>query len=272
MKSHTIPGGGGTGLHVVESGNPDGPPIVFIHGVFQSWLAWSRQMRSDLANTCRLVAMDLRGHGLSDKPREGYTDSRLWAEDVHAVIQGLHLDRPVLCGWSYGPLVVLDYVRHYGTTGLRGLSFVGGVTKLGSDDAASVLTSDFLSLLPAFSSPDALESTHALDALVRLLFEHELSSEEHYMMLGYNVSAPPYVRQALFDRSLDNDDLLPEIGRPVLITHGADDAVVKPAVIEEQMASIRQSRIHVMENAGHACFWDDAGAYNRHLKEFVESL
>ena len=47
-------------------------------------------------------------------------------------------------------------------------------------------------------------------------------------MLGYNVSVPPYVRQALLSRSFDNDDLLPNIGVPVLITHGADDAAVKP--------------------------------------------
>ena len=46
-------------------------------------------MNSDLADIFRLVAMDLRGHGLSDKPREGYGDSKLWADDVHAAIQAL---------------------------------------------------------------------------------------------------------------------------------------------------------------------------------------
>ena len=55
-------------------------------------------------------------------------------------------------------------------------------------------------------------------------------------MLGYNVSVPPYVRQALFSRSFDNDDLLPKIRKPVLITHGADDAVVKPAAVDQHKA------------------------------------
>jgi hypothetical protein len=51
-------------------------------------------------------------------------------------------------------------------------------------------------------------------------------------MLGYNVCAPPYVRQGLFSRAFHNDDLLPTIRKPVLITHGSADAIVNPAVVD----------------------------------------
>jgi pimeloyl-ACP methyl ester carboxylesterase len=140
MKHHTITGGGGVQLHVAETGNPSGRPILFIHGFSQSWLTWSRQLHSDLADRHRLVAMDMRGHGLSEKPRDGYGDARLWADDVDSVIRTLKLDRPVLCGWSYGPLVILDYVRHHSEKAVGGMSFVGGITKLGSEEANSVIT------------------------------------------------------------------------------------------------------------------------------------
>jgi pimeloyl-ACP methyl ester carboxylesterase len=46
-------------------------------------------------------------------------------------------------------------------------------------------------------------------------------------------SHPPYVRKALLSRSFNNDDLLPKLRKPVLITHGTDDAVVKSAVIDQ---------------------------------------
>src|SRR5215216_4919626 len=128
-----ITGGGGVRLHVVETGNPTSRPILFIHGFSQSWLAWRRQMCSDLANDYRLIALDLRGHGESDKPREGYSESSLWADDINAVMRELNLQQPVLCGWSYGPLVILDYLRHYGEDGIGGVHFVDGITKLGSD-------------------------------------------------------------------------------------------------------------------------------------------
>jgi non-heme chloroperoxidase len=271
MKSHKITGGGGTQLHVVETGNPKGRPIVFIHGFSQCSRAWSRQMSSDLADDYRLLAMDIRGHGLSDKPRDGYADSKLWADDVNAVIQSLKLDQPILSGWSYGPLVILDYIRHYGEDSIGGIHFVGGITQLGTDATMAVLSPEFVSLIPGFFATDAEESARSLESLLRLCFVKEPSAEDLSMMLEYNVSVPPYVRQALFSRSFDNDDLLPKIRKPVLITHGADDAIVKPAVVDEHKTSMAHAQIHMMENAGHAPFWDDAASFNLRLRDFAEN-
>jgi pimeloyl-ACP methyl ester carboxylesterase len=90
-----VTGGGGTQLHVVAGGNPSGRPIVFIHGMSQSWLAWIRQLSSQLADDYQLVAMDMRGHGQSDKPQAAYADSRLWADDLAAVIDAQGLDSPL---------------------------------------------------------------------------------------------------------------------------------------------------------------------------------
>jgi non-heme chloroperoxidase len=272
MKHHTITGGGGVQLHVVETGNPHGRPILFIHGLSQCWLTWSRQLGSDLADRYRLVAMDMRGHGLSDKPRDGYADSRLWADDVDAVLQALKLDRPVLCGWSYGSLVILDYLRHYGEAAVGGMNFVGAVTKLGSDEAISVLTPEFLSLVPGFFSVDAEESAGSLQSLLRLCFVQEPSVEELYLMLGYNLSVPPYVRQALFSRAFDNDDLLPRIRKPALIVHGARDAIVKPAIVAQHKAGLAHAQVEIMPNTGHTPFWEDAAAFNGHLRAFCERL
>jgi non-heme chloroperoxidase len=270
MKTHGIAGGGGVRLHVVETGDPGGRPILFLHGFSQSWLAWSRQLDSELARDHRLVAMDLRGHGLSEKPRDAYGDSRLWADDVHAVIDTLNLDRPVLCGWSYGPLVILDYVRHYGEDRIGGMHFVGGITKLGSEAAMSVITPEFLSLVPGFFSTDAEESVRSLESLLRLCFV-QLSASDLFFMLGYNVSVPPHVRQALLSRVIDNDDLLPRIRKPVLITHGAKDANLKPEVVDQHKAGLPHAQVDFVPNAVHGLFWEDSSTFNQRLRAFVET-
>ena len=268
MNHHKITGGGGTQLHLVETGNPKGRSIVFIHGFSQCWLAWSRQTSSDLADDHRLVAIDLRGHGLSDKPREGYSDSKLWADDLNAALQELSLDHPILCGWSYGSLITLDYIRHYGEDGIGGIQFIGGVTKLGSEQASSVLTPEFLGLVPGFFSTDAEESVRSLGSLLRLCFAQEPSIEELYLMLGYNVSVPPYVRQALLSRSMDNDDLLSRIRKPVLITHGVQDAVVKPIAADQHKLRLPHAQVELMPDVGHAPFWESATEFNARLREF----
>jgi non-heme chloroperoxidase len=271
VKTHRIAGGGGVQLHVVETGNPQGRPIVFLHGASQCYLQWGRQLDSRLVESHRLVALDMRGHGLSDKPRDGYNDSKLWADDLKAVIHVLKLDHPVLCGWSYGPLLILDYIRHYGEEELGGLHFVGAVTKLGSAEAMSVLTPEFLKVVPEFLSTDAETTVRGLEGLLRLCFAQEPTPSERYLMLGYNASVPSYVRQGLFSRSFHNDDLLPKIRKPVLITHGAADAIVKPAVVDQHKAAMPHAQVHAM-NTGHAAFWDDAAGFNERLHGFCESI
>lgn len=272
MNHHNITGGGGIQLHVVEAGAPAGHPILFIHGFSQCSLSWNRQLNSDLANDHRLVAMDLRGHGLSDKPRDGYDNSQLWADDVNSVITALGLDHPILCGWSYGPLPILDYIRHYGENNIGGLQFVGGISKLGSEEAAWVITPEFLSLVPGLFSTQVEESVRSLESLLRLCFLHEPSWEELRLMLGYNVAVPPFVRQALFSRALDNDDILPKLHKPVLITHGIADAVVKPAVVNQHHAYIPHAQIQIVDNTGHAPFWEDTPAFNKRLRAFANHM
>lgn len=269
MKSQYITGGGGTRLYVRETGNHDGQPILFLHGFSQCGLCWSRQLDSSLAEDHRLVAMDLRGHGLSDRPRDAYGDSRLWADDVNAVIHGLRLQQPIVVGWSYGPLVILDYIRHYGDGDIGGMQFVGGVTKLGSEEALSVLTPEFLANVPGMLSTDAEECAVALDTLLDLCFATELSEAERCQMLGYNLSVPPHVRQAMFARAFDNDDLLPAIRKPVLITQGTADAVIKPTAPEQHRSGIPHADIDLVRNAGHAPFWDDPVRFNQRLERFA---
>ena len=105
---HTVIGGGGQALHVREWGPPDGPPVLLIHGWSGNHMCWGHQVDSALVDEFRLVALDLRGHGMSDRPLDAgrYQDARLWAADIAAVIAQLDLDRP-----DVGRLV-LRRVRH----------------------------------------------------------------------------------------------------------------------------------------------------------------
>jgi non-heme chloroperoxidase len=245
---------------------------VFIHGFSQSWLSWSRQMHSDLVNEFRLVALDLRGHGESDKPHDAYSDCLLWADDVEAVIREMGLQQPLLCGWSYGSLVILDYIRQYGENAIGGIAFVDGLTKLGSDAALAVLTPELLSLVPGLFATDVEESVRSLQSLLRLCFLQQPRPEDMYQMLGYNTAVPPRVRQALFSRSFDNDDLLPRIGKPALVVHGAEDAVVKVSIVEQHKAGMPHAQVEVMSHAGHAPIWEDSVRFNEYLRQFCHSL
>jgi non-heme chloroperoxidase len=270
MRTHTVVGGGGVSLHVVETGETKRPAILLLHGISQTWLAWHRQLNSELATDFRIVAMDLRGHGRSSKPRNAYQDSRLWADDIRAVIEALELDRPILCGWSYAPLVILDYVRHYGDDDISGMQFIGGVTRLGSEQALASLTPEFRDLFPGLFSNVVEESVRGLDGLLHLCLVTEPSQADAYLLLGCALATPPHVRLSMFSRSLDNDDVLARLRRPVLITHGTADAVVKSEIVREHTARIKHAQVDLIEGAGHAPFWENSNAFNPRLAAFAK--
>ena len=143
MRHYSVTGGGGTRLNVVETGDPAGRPIVFLHGWSQSHAAWQRQLQSPALRGFRLVAVDLRGHGDSDKPVDGYGESAWWAADLDAVCATLALERPVLVVWSYAGYVIADYLRARGDAALGGIVFVDATTDLLGGNWNTILVDQF---------------------------------------------------------------------------------------------------------------------------------
>jgi pimeloyl-ACP methyl ester carboxylesterase len=86
-----------------DLGRSDGRPIVLLHAFTFDHTVWDRHIRL-LCDSHRLVPIDLRGHGLSDKPTVGCTPDRLVA-DVEAVLEALDLHDVALIGWSLGGAV-----------------------------------------------------------------------------------------------------------------------------------------------------------------------
>jgi pimeloyl-ACP methyl ester carboxylesterase len=94
----------GVRLAYREAGTGD-PPIVLVHGMACDHTHLLPQLQH-LAPRHRVVALDQRGHGASDRPEGEYTTER-FAEDLGGVLDRLGLERPVLVGHSLGGGVVL---------------------------------------------------------------------------------------------------------------------------------------------------------------------
>lgn len=281
MQQHTVSGGGGVKLHVVETGRPDGRPILFIYGWSQSHDSWARQLNSPpLAERFRLLALDNRGRGESEKPADAYGDSRLWADDIRAVIDSLGLHRPVLSGWSYGGFIINDFVRHHGQENVGGLNYVGAATDINVETSYRFLGEGWAGLLPGADgslantvfSESAEEASIAMRTFVRRCFARPLPRSEELAMLGLNLLCPPRVRLGLFSRSFRNDDILAGITVPVLVSHGAADTIVDLETGRHIASSISGAKLSVYEAVGHAPFWESADRFNQELAEFTGSL
>lgn len=97
----------GIKLHYVTQG--DGPLMLMLHGFPEFWYSWRHQI-PEFAEDFKVVALDLRGYNLSDKPHDpsAYTMEEL-VLDIEGVIQELGYDRCVLVGHDWGGAIAWHF-------------------------------------------------------------------------------------------------------------------------------------------------------------------
>jgi pimeloyl-ACP methyl ester carboxylesterase len=98
----------GVDLRYVDTGAGD-PPIVFVHGWTCNRTNWRHQI-AEFSQGHRVIALDQRGHGESEKPDQDYTIEG-FADDLTAFVEDLGLERPVLVGHSMGGAIAHRVVR-----------------------------------------------------------------------------------------------------------------------------------------------------------------
>lgn len=266
-----VRGSDGTAIAGQEWGNPQGPEIVFIHGVLQSHLSFERQVRSDLAKSFRMITYDLRGHGDSEKPtgQEHYLDGGLWADDLRAVMDGAGVRRPVLVGWSLGGLPMGNYLEKYGDSRLAGLNFVDALTKRSRDFAG---LPENRPLLPLTASPDLGIRIDAIRSFLRSCFKTQPDTAAFERMIAYNAQVPQYVLSSIMvGISLNADDAYRRVSKPVLVTHGAQDGQISVKITEFDKSVMPHATVSIYEGSGHSPFYEMVPRFNDELAAFVRS-
>lgn len=102
----------GVRFHYVTQGPDDGPLVLLLHGFPEHWYSWRHQIPALAEAGFRVVAPDLRGYNLSDKPARGY-DIKTLTRDVHALIRALGRERAVVVGHDWGGVIALQFPLDY---------------------------------------------------------------------------------------------------------------------------------------------------------------
>jgi len=250
----------GLSLHLREW-TGDREPFVLLHGLSSNSRTWESVAAQLAAAGHPVFAVDQRGHGLSDKPDEGYDFATITA-DLARLIDRLKLDRPLLVGQSWGGNVLLEFGARY--PGLaRGLGFVDG----GFLDLRSRPDPTWENTLADLKPPDLNGTLRA--ALKQRLRNHHPDWTEAGLeaTLGNFESLPdgtirPWLSLAhhvTILRAMWEQQpvaLYPQIQEPVWIGAASDRRqpgwlAVKRRQIEAARAGLARVEIHWFENTDH---------------------
>lgn len=267
-KSYTITAPDTVMLAVQEAGNPDGIPVIFIHGLLGSHLNWDAQLKSPRLQRHRLITYDMRGHGLSGKPTnaEAYSDGRRWADDLATVIESSHARNPVLVGWSLGGAVISNYLAVYGDNRIAGAVYVNGVIELKPDQIVA-----HPEVYRDLNSPDLRTHLDTVRAFLSLCFHKKPDASTFERLLANAAMASWDMQRSVQSMTVAAAEGLSRVQVPVLLIYGERDALVqaKPAIARAAELNSRiQSKLYA--NSGHAPFIEEQDRFDRDLSAFID--
>lgn len=245
----------------------DGPPIIFIHGALSNHSAAEEQLQA-FSDTYTAIAYDLRGHGNTTNPQHEPYSIDLLAEDLHAFITEMGLDRPVLCGVSMGGMIAQVYATRY------------------PDQLSGLVLADTFS--PAFLGwRDRIERSplvNTMAGLIRLVgynrakglilwFGRKLERDQTTSLRPDafpdmdTVDAVNALKTVAGFHTTDID--LSSITVPTLILYGEHETSMISRHAPTLSAQIPDSTVREVPDAGHASPWDNPEFFNNTIQAFL---
>lgn len=261
----------GVPLYYEDHGN--GKTILLIHAWTMNAEYWWQKNIPELAKSYRVIALDLRGHGLSGKTDDGHTLAQ-YARDVRHLLAALDLAEVTLIGWSMGASVVLDYLTQFGTDGIRSVAFVEQSPRyLSAPDWEYPLAGDYSPVdLATFNQNMRFDRPGTAKRFIRSMFSEAPSAETIDEMYAETAKTPTSVAVAsMTDMTYaDLRAALGEVTVPTLLLYGAQSKLFPEELGGWLQEQISDSKLVMFEGSGHCPFWEEPEKFNREVANFVD--
>ncbi len=252
----------------------EGRPLILVHGFSHSTLCWERNIEPLVRAGFRVLAVDLFGHGLSDKPYGMKYTLRLYADQVLEFMRALRVRRAHLAGHSMGGAVVLKFASMYPAS-------VDRIVLIGSAGARVDGGHGPLFAVLGFPLVGEFFLTLSCRPVVRRLFNrvnynNTMNATGEYIrryMLPFGTRGYSFA----FLRILRNfgtvewqvEGALRGIANPVLLIHGRADAIVPFQAARPLRESLENSELMAIAGGPHSVMETHAVAVNTAMVRFL---
>lgn len=254
----------GVTLDYAEQGPSTGTPLVFVHGVTDSWRSF-QGLLAHLPVDARAIAVSLRGHGDSSRPAQGYR-YRDMARDLRALFAALGLPAAIVAGHSMGAMVAQQFAADYASC-LKALVLMGGWTTLQGNRGVQAFYDESISALTDPLDPAFVEDFQ-ISTLARPVAPGVLAGA-----VTESLKVPALVWRAAFQGFLTTEPVdHRRVQVPALIAWGDQDAYSSRADQDALLKAIEGARALAYAGAGHSFHWEDPATFASDLLEFAGPL
>jgi non-heme chloroperoxidase len=252
-------------LQYVEQGDASGVPVVFLHGVTDSWRSFDGVL-SRLPASIHALAPTQRGHGESARPESGYRFID-FSEDLRLFLDVVGVPAAIVVGHSMGSYVAQRFALDHPDRTL-GLVLMGAFPTIrGNRVVQEFWDAEISSLADPVHRSLALEFQKS--TLARPIEPASLDT-----FVDESLKVPARVWRAAFEEFLvaDFSAELKRIAAPTMIVWGDEDAFFPLSDQVRLRDAIPGSQLVVYHGGGHAFHWEKPGRFVSDLLRFVASV
>lgn len=250
-------------LEYAEQGNPDGIPVIFLHGITDSWHSFETVLKY-LPASVHAFAISQRGHGDSERPAEHYTPKD-FAADVAAFMRQKNIRKAFIVGHSMGGVNAQQFaVDHPELT--RGIVIIDSDPVLRNNPGMPEFLEEVLKMQGAIDRKFMIDFQQATLA-------KPIDSAYFNLLVDEGIKVPASVfKEALKGiTSVDLSEQIKQINAPALIFWGNKDAFCTYKGQELLANNIKNSKLIVYGNTGHALHWEEPKKFSEDLLNFIRS-
>jgi non-heme chloroperoxidase len=251
----------GIRMHYAEQGESRGEPIILLHGYSDSWFSFSRVL-TPLARESRVYALDLRGHGKTDKPADGYRMRDL-AADVVAFMDAKGIARATVIGHSMGGFVA-QQVALAVPKRVSHLVLVGTTTSpraiAGFEELEKAIATLPEPVPESFVREFQLSTVHT-----------PVSDEFINTVVAESLRLPARVWRELLAGMIATDRAvaLGRSGIPTLVLRGEKDLYITAQETLALSTMVAATRTKTYSNTGHGPHWEQPAGFARDVLAFI---
>ena len=254
----------GVRLAYVEQGPRDGLPVVMLHGISDTHRSYDL-VRPLLPTSWRVLALTVRGHGLSDKPATGYGTGD-FAADVAAFMDAVGIERAVLVGHSMSTAITLATAAAYPKR-------VSGIVLMGAF-AHFRDTATMAELKAAAADVGDNCGREFAQAFQESTLANPIPPNYLETVINESLYMPGYAWRGAVQGLIDFEpvDAARRIQAPAAIIWGDKDQYCPRGDQHELRAALRNSRLFTLAGVGHALHWERPADTAALLRAFIADI
>jgi pimeloyl-ACP methyl ester carboxylesterase len=251
-------------LEYAEQGKADGAPVIFLHGITDSWHSFESVL-ANLPSSIHALAISQRGHGDSERPVQNYTPKD-FAADVAEFIKQKNLGRAFIVGHSMGGVNAQQFAIDYPEL-TKGLVIIDSDPKFKNNPGMPEFYQEVSKLEGAIDRK-------FMDDFQKATLANPIDSTYFNLLVDEGIKVPSSVFKAALEglMQVDFTEQLKHINAPALIFWGNKDAFCTFRGQEILANNIKNSRLIIYGNTGHALHWEKPKKFSEDLINFIDSV